>query len=40
MDQLSGLAVGFELGESPSHASEAELVQLIEGRVVEHDVVS
>jgi hypothetical protein len=37
---LSGIGRGRDLGESLSHAGEPELVQLIEGRVTEHDVVS
>jgi hypothetical protein len=40
MGQLSGIGRGFDLGEGIGHAGEPELVQLIEGRVAEHDVVS
>jgi len=40
MGQLRCRGVGFDLGESLSHAGEPELMQLIEGRVAEHEVVS
>src|SRR5215217_3169426 len=37
MGELSGARVGFQLREGPGHALEPELLELVEGRVHQHE---